>query len=516
MRARTASIASLDVLARLAQPVTALTLTAPSVGQNSVDASAARSVESCAAIDRYLEQQLNRLNVPGAAVAIVEGDQIVYQRGFGQTQTDGAQPTPQTPFGLGSTTKSFTALAVMQLAESGKVNLDVPIQHYLPWFRVADPQASARMTVRQLLNQTSGFSQTSGWPGLADSDNRPGAGERQARELSTLRLTHPVGSAFEYSNVNYNLLGLIVEAVSGESYAAYVRQHIFSPLDMRHSYTTRAEARRNGLAKGHRYWFGFPVAAPDMQTPSGSLPSAQLISSTEDMAHYLIAQLNAGRYGRSQVLSPAGMAEMHRPAAEVKVMGMSMGRYAMGWFVEDRAGTKIIWHDGVVPDFFAYMALVPGQHKGIVLLVNADHFLMQIYGSEVGMGAAMRLAGLQPDPIRLGFVPWLTRGLLIVPAVQLLDVVLTLRRSRRQQHQPRSRPSRRRAWVLHVLLPTSLHLLLMAIPIRIATSSNAGFLSLFAPDLTWLARICGGLSGIGIVMRARLDRAPPAGVDPKP
>ncbi|HEY6685497.1 MAG TPA: serine hydrolase domain-containing protein [Propionibacteriaceae bacterium] len=85
------------------------------------------------ALDRYLEQQLGRLNVPGAAVAVVDGDQIVHERGFGQGRRGGPPPSPQTPFVLGSTTKSFTALAVMQLVEAGKINLDAPVQHYLPW-----------------------------------------------------------------------------------------------------------------------------------------------------------------------------------------------------------------------------------------------------------------------------------------------------------------------------------------------------------------------------------------------
>jgi CubicO group peptidase (beta-lactamase class C family) len=226
------------------------------------------------AIDRYIEQGLKRLNVPGAAVAIVEGDQIVHQRGFGQARPGGTPPSPQTPFILGSITKSFTALAVMQLVEAGKVDLDAPVQRYLPWFRVADPQASAQMTVRQLLNQTSSLSSASGWAPLADFDKSPGAGERQARALATLELTRPVGSAFEYSNMNYNLLGLIVEATSGESYAAYVQNHIFGPLDMRHSYTTRSEAAQNGLAMGHRYWFAYPLAAHDLPLPSGRVSSS--------------------------------------------------------------------------------------------------------------------------------------------------------------------------------------------------------------------------------------------------
>ena len=93
------------------------------------------------------------------------------------------------------------------------------------------------------------------------------------RALSTLELTRPVGSKFEYSNLNYNVLGLIVEAVSGESYADYIQRHIFDPLEMRHSHTSKAVAEQDGLAMGHRFWFGVPIAARNLPVPRGSLPS---------------------------------------------------------------------------------------------------------------------------------------------------------------------------------------------------------------------------------------------------
>ena len=457
-------------------------------------------------IDRYIEQQLKRLKIPGAALAIVEGDQIVHQRGFGQTRPGGMPPSPLTPFVLGSVTKSFTALAVMQLVEAGKVDMDAPVQRYLPWFRVADPQASAQMTVRQLLNQTSGLSSVSGWVPLDDFDSSPGAGERQARALATLQLSRPPGSAFEYSNMNYNLLGLIVEAVSGESYAAYIQDHIFGPLDMRHSYTTRTEAQQNGLALGHRYWFAYPVAAPDLPLPRGSLPAGYLLSSTEDMSHYLIAQLNEGRYGDAQILSPAGIAEMHCPAAEFSMMGVSLGQYGMGWFINDRDQVRIVSHSGVVPDFFAYMAIVPEQKKGLVLLLNADHFLMSNFAlEEVGMGAATLLAGTRPDPVRWGIViPWVLRGLLLIPALQILGVAATLLRLRSWRQHPNSRPTRGQKWVLHILLPMIPNLTVAATPIALAASPLRGFLLLFAPDISWMARICGSFAAIWIFLRTGL------------
>ena len=104
------------------------------------------NTDSYDAIDAYIERQMRRFNIPGASLAIVEGDQMVHWRGFGKAYLNGDAPTPQTPFFIGSLTKSFTAMAVMQLAEAGKVELDAPIQRYLPWFRVADPQASAQMS----------------------------------------------------------------------------------------------------------------------------------------------------------------------------------------------------------------------------------------------------------------------------------------------------------------------------------------------------------------------------------
>ena len=87
---------------------------------------------------------MRRLHIPGVSLAIVEGDRIVHLRGFGKARPGGEAPTPQTPFFIGSLTKSFTALAVMQLVEAGKIELDAPVQRYLPWFRVADPAGSAR------------------------------------------------------------------------------------------------------------------------------------------------------------------------------------------------------------------------------------------------------------------------------------------------------------------------------------------------------------------------------------
>jgi CubicO group peptidase (beta-lactamase class C family) len=460
------------------------------------------------AVDAHIEQQMRRLNIPGVSLAIVEDDKVVHLRGFGQARPGGEAPSPQTPFVLGSTTKSFTALAVMQLVEAGKIELDAPAQRYLPWFRVADPRASAQITVRHLLNQTSGLPELPGLLSLADFDDSPGATKRQARALSTLKLTQPVGSAFKYSNVNYNLLGLIIEAASGESYPDYVQNRIFAPLGMRHSYTSQAMAKQNGLAVGHRYWFAHPFAVPNLPIPHASLPSGQLISSAEDMAHYLIAYLNGGRYEDVQILSSAGIDELHRGVAKVRQMGVSLGQYGMGWFITDTGQTKIIWHTGTAPDFFSYMALLPMQKKGVILLINADHYMMNpVMAAEVGNGVATLLAGQQPASIPFGFIrfiPWAMRALLLIPLLQIVGVAATLRLLRRWRQDPECRPSRGRMWGLHILLPLIPNLSLVAFPVYLLASKMLGFMLLFFPDVSWIALICGSFAGIWTFLRTRL------------
>jgi len=455
-------------------------------------------------VDAYIEKEMRRLRIPGLALAVVEGDRIVHQRGFGRARPGGDPPTPQTPFVLGSTTKSITALAAMQLVEAGKIELDAPVQRYLPWFRVADPEASAQMTVRHLLNQTSGLSMLAGMAVLGDLDDSRDAAERQARALSTLKPNRPVGVACEYCNLNYNLLGLIIEAAGNQSYEDYIQHHVLGPLGMSHTCASQAAAKQDGLAVGHRYWFGHPVPIPDLPLARGSLASGQLISTSEDMAHYLIAQLNGGRYGDMQILSSAGIDELHRAVAEQRVMGAVVATYGMGWFVEEIGRTKVVWHGGNVPDFSSYMALLPEQKKGVVLLVNSDHWGLPFVLPETGDGVAALLAGEQPPPIRLGFIPWAMRALPLLPILQILGVAATLRSIRRWRADRAVRPTRGGMWGRHILLPLLPNLSFAAILVFLRSSGLLRYTHLYMPDFSWVVRIGGAFAAIWAVLRTGL------------
>jgi CubicO group peptidase (beta-lactamase class C family) len=454
-------------------------------------------------IDGYVEEQMRRLKIPGVSLAIVEGNQIVHLRGFGCARPGGETPAPHTPFFIGSVTKSFTALAIMQLVEAGKVGLDTSVQSYLPWFRVADPEASTQITVRHLLNHTSGMSVLQGQMILSELEDTSVAMERQVRTLSSLELSHPVGSKFQYNNTNYNILGWIIEAASGESYPDYIQKHIFNPLDMRHSSTSKAEAQKNGLAIGHRYWFGYPIPAPNLPIPLGSLPSGQLISCAEDMAHYLIAHLNGGRYRDVQILSEAGIAELHRGAVEWREMGIDFGYYAMGWISQVYGKSTIVSHSGTVPDFGAFAALVPNQKKGIVLLSNANHGMIKVTLDEFGLGAAQLLAGERSEGTIFGALYLGMRAMLLIPILQTVSVITTLRLIRRWRADSELRPSRGRMWGQHILL-TLFPDLLTSLTLVPMMSKMRGWIRLFMPDFSWIAWICGSFATFWIFLRTGL------------
>jgi len=231
--------------------------------------------------------------------------------------------------------------------------------------------------------------------------------------------------------------------------------------------------------------------------PLGALPSGQLIASAEDVAHYLIAYLNDGRYKDAQVVSPSSIDEMHRPAAEINEMGMALGHYGMGWMIQPSGGLQIVWHSGDVPDFGAVMALVPEQKKGIVLLCNANHAMMKPTYDEVGVSVAQLLAGQTPTPHQFDAVPLAMRGLMLIPILQIIGIVATLRQLRRWRLEPGSRPSPGRMWGRHILLPLipNLSIALTLIPML---SKMRGFMKLFAPDFSWIAIICAASQWCGV------------------
>ncbi|HSJ56519.1 MAG TPA: serine hydrolase domain-containing protein [Anaerolineae bacterium] len=391
-----------------------------------------------AAADSYVEAQMQKHGLRGVSLAIIEGDEVLYLKGYGSAGK-GQPMTPQTPMFIGSQSKSFTALAIAQLAEQGLVDVEAPVRDYIPWFAVADEDASVKIKVSHLLHHTSGLSDA-GFAAILAEDTSI---EDAVRALATARLTAPVGVKHQYFNIGYDVLAYIVETVSGQSYAEYVQEQIFDPLQMTQSYADPELAAQNGLSQGYTRFFGFPVAVRQ-PTPTYELAAGYLISSAEDMARYAIAMSNDGVYAGTRVLSTEWMRQLFRP-----VQG-----YGMGWMV----GTDHVYHGGANETFKTFVDLYPRRDLGIVLLINqgymVDHFVSaeQLFdGIE-----ALVLGSGSPD----ASVGWSTRvigWLLLVFVVALAALhAWNIYRLKGWRERARGWSPVKRAWdvVISFIIPT--------------------------------------------------------------
>jgi len=353
-------------------------------------------------IDMFVESQRQASGIPGIALAIVNENGSVHVRGFGH-DGHGSPISADTPFPIGSLTKSFTALLVRQAIDAGQLDADAPVQRYLPWFRVADAEASARITLRHLLNQTSGFSHADGVAPLVQSSS---AGiEELARALAKVSLNRPVGERFEYSNLNWVLLGAVLEAVTGRSWQAQLQAQVFQPLQMTHSYTGHDAGRQSDMTAVHRLWFGRPVAHRVGLLP-GFAPAGSLVSSAGDMSRYLTMLLAEGAGPAGRVVSQHGVAQLLAPAAPLRRFKLGATdfefRYGEGWLVGPfGAGADARWHQGALASFEAWMVLLPDTQQAVVLLINAKSDLpfngLDAVTSRLPIGVVNLLLG-QPTP----------------------------------------------------------------------------------------------------------------------
>jgi len=450
-----------------------------------------------ASIDAYIENEMREVRIPGLALGIVHNEEVVHLRGFGEAKPGGRAVTPETPFILASASKPFTALAIMQLVESGQIELDAPVERYLPHFRVADEAPSGQITVRHLLHHTSGLPENSAFAPMLSNDIGDEALSERVGALSDVQLSHGVGAVFEYTDANYDVLGLVVQTVGGQSYESYIARHVFTPLSMRHSYTNQADARRNGLATGHRSWFGFPrpFEAPYSRA---AMPSSYLISSAEDLTHFLIMQLNGGRYEDTSVLSPQGITAMHKPAVR---QGTRDIFYGMGWESRSMDGVPVVRHDGTNANFYADMVLNSPDGWGVVMLTNFDS--LNLNGGRLqglSSGVLSLLHGQAPTEVSMPHHPLLAIATLVVAVVtvlMLLGIVRSIILLRRWRCSPESRPRGPRAMAARVWLPLMTNVgwglgLLLAFP-QIAYPLKPTMLIM--PDLGYLV-VASGLTAL--------------------
>ncbi|MDZ5609711.1 serine hydrolase domain-containing protein [Bacillus pseudomycoides] len=447
-------------------------------------------------VDQFMDTAMKRFKIPGASLGIVKGDKIVYLNGYGIAGPNHQPVTPQTPFVLGSTSKSFTALAIMQLVDKGMIDLEAPVQRYLPWFRVADEEASKKILVKDLLHQTSGLSTYDGRVSLTHGNKSI---EEHIRSLKNTALTKPVGSVFQYSNLNYDILSGIVQAVSQESYTQYVRNHIFEPINMNHSYGNSKEAKNDGLATGYQPLFGFMVPTKQLNHEA-TVASGYLISTAEDMSNYLITQMNRGRFKSNVILSEESTKRMHKPSSSMRG-GPS---YAMGWSVNK----NVIFHDGLTENTYSFMAM-EGEY-GFILLTNAQDPLISYDSIIAGInGIVHGQDRSQAD------MPDYTKIYLIVDLVALVVLALVTRSiyslfKWRKKHK--TTPARTVINVLFILIFNILSSLAVLFLLPKITSVPWSAITLFMPGVGHLLYylsillLCVGVLKMVLIIRIHITK----------
>lgn len=334
--------------------------------------------DTLAKIDAYIAQARADWDVPGLAVAIVRGEEVLLNKGYGVLENGGTQPVNEhTLFAIASNSKAFTAAALAILVDEGKLRWDDPVSQYLPWLKLKDPWATADLRVRDLLCHRSGLGTFSGdllWWGTSYS----------AREVLE-RAVHvepaaPFRTRYQYSNLMFIAAGEVVAAVSGMSWEAFVQQRIFAPLGMNRTVLSVNDLR----AKGN-------YATPHKTTLAGNQPIAWMnwdnmgaaggiISSTHDMALWLQCQLREGAIKDKSVLfSRVQTREMWQAQTPIPVTEGSSRRfpsthfraYGLGWSLSDYQGHKVVGHGGGYDGMYSQVVMVPEKQLGIVVLTNS-------------------------------------------------------------------------------------------------------------------------------------------------
>jgi CubicO group peptidase (beta-lactamase class C family) len=316
------------------------------------------------AIDAAARAEMESMNIPGAAIAIVKGDRVVYAKAFGVLSAEGdVAVTPDSLFRLGSTTKMFTAAAVAGLALDGKLSLEDPVGKYIAGL---DPRIGT-ITAAQLLSHTAGLRDEAPMFG---SDDEAALGNGVRAWKGDWFFTEP-GKIFSYSNPGYWLAGYLAETVAGKPYADVLAERLFVPLGMKRSTLRPAMAMTWPLAQGHE---ASPKTKAKVIRPAANnaatWPAGSIFSSVNDLSRFVIAFLNGGRLEGVQVLSPGLIGELARPRTAYP--GSPRRSYAFGLTVSSERGVKLVEHGGARSGYGSGIRMAAEQRVGIITVANVS------------------------------------------------------------------------------------------------------------------------------------------------
>ncbi|HVC16514.1 MAG TPA: serine hydrolase domain-containing protein, partial [Rhodanobacter sp.] len=336
----------------------------------------------------YVDSARKTFDVPGIAVAIVKDGKVVMAQGFGVREIGKpGRVDEHTLFAIASNTKAFTAASLQMLAEQGKLKMDDRVIDHLPWFRMSDPYVTHEMRIRDLLAHHSGLGLGAGdllyWPPTSYTTRDV------VERLRFVPLKNGFRSGYAYDNILFAVATLVIEKASGQTYADFVREHIFQPVGMNESVIDKTYLKPGmDVAMGHaRLDFKNLRPVPPMAWLND--PGAGgIYASVHDLAKWMNVQLAggalpAGADGKPRrlfsedsrrqmwtMLTPIAIHPMPLPA--LASLAPHFYGYGEGWFLSDYRGQRLVWHTGGWPGMVSRLTLVPGLHLGVVVLTNQE------------------------------------------------------------------------------------------------------------------------------------------------
>lgn len=330
-------------------------------------------------LDAYVGQAVRDWDVPGLAIAVVEGDSVAFAGGYGVRGLRSGRPvTTQTLFANASTTKAFTAMAVAMMVDEGRMRFDDPVSRHMPRFVLSEAYPTREVTIRDLLTHRVGF----GDPGYLWYGVELGYPEMVGR----LRFVDPATSfraRFDYNNVSYATAGVIAGTVYGSTWDALVRERILAPLGMTQTVTRgRDLAARDDVARPHDWIDGVLQEIPALGLVDEIAAAGAMYSSVMDMTRWVRFLLNEGHVEGRRLVSDTAFAELFTPQIIVppdefyptaRLTHPHFAAYGLGWFLQDYRGEFVAFHTGSIDGTVAIVGLLPERDAGLVVFANRDH-----------------------------------------------------------------------------------------------------------------------------------------------
>jgi putative ATP-binding cassette transporter len=324
-------------------------------------------------IEELVEKHMEVGRIPGLALIIVKGDKILFKKGFGYANIKTKQPvTPDTLFELGSNSKAFTALGILLLEEKGLIHFNDPVRKYLPWFKMTVKGREVPITIEQLLHHTSGipFETIVDIP-AGEGDN---ALEETVKTLVGKELQQMAGKMYSYATINYDVLGLIIKVVSGQSFEDYIKYNVLIPLGLNKTYLFPEEVAFRGMAVGYKIFFKRPA---DYHAPvyRGNTPAGYVIANANDMGRWLRIQLGVEKISgfKNDLIMKS-----HVPNLSASTQGAP---YAMGWKTIPQM--SIFFHEGNNPTFSSFIIGTIKEEIGVAVLANINSDIVKEIGKRV-------------------------------------------------------------------------------------------------------------------------------------